>query len=142
MTLAKEKIHVYFVQYVLFICFINLIQLLERKAREVHQTHICDIQYSHTQGLRKKLDCLCAKSRATIAEKVYLKISWFSNESISHVVFVVNVLAIAGMLNNMGLEMLMNMFGGLGAGGGMTVPSRSDGCCSLSLSLSHMWFVY
>lgn len=30
-----------------------------------------------------------------------------------------------GMLNNMGLEMLMNMFGGLGAGN-MNIPSRSD----------------
>lgn len=40
----------------------------------------------------------------------------------------------SGVLNNMGLEMLMNMFGGLGAGG-MTVPSRSDGYCSHSHSL-------
>ncbi|TXG59903.1 hypothetical protein EZV62_014476 [Acer yangbiense] len=34
-----------------------------------------------------------------------------------------------GTPNNMGLEMLMNMFGGLGAGS-LAVPSRSDGCYS------------
>lgn len=55
---------------------------------------------------------------------VCVQISWFSYETICHVVFA-NVLAIGGMLNNMGLEMLMNMFGGLGAGS-MNIPSRSD----------------
>ncbi|KAH7566184.1 hypothetical protein JRO89_XS08G0112000 [Xanthoceras sorbifolium] len=34
-----------------------------------------------------------------------------------------------GTPNNMGLEMLMNMFGGLGAGS-LAVPTRSDGCYS------------
>lgn len=84
------------------------------------------------KGFRKIFDCLCAKNRVTIAEKSYVQISWFSYETICHVVFA-NVLAIGGMLNNMGLEMLMNMFGGLGAGS-MNIPSRSDGYCSLSLS--------
>lgn len=33
---------------------------------------------------------------------------------------------IAGAPNNMGLELLMNMFGGLGAGG-LSIPNTSDG---------------
>lgn len=33
---------------------------------------------------------------------------------------------ISGSQNNMGLEMLMNMFGGLGAGG-LSVPSNPNG---------------
>ena len=42
----------------------------------------------------------------------------------------VNALIIAGPLNNMGLEMLMNMFGGLGAGS-LAVPNRSNGYYTL-----------
>lgn len=38
----------------------------------------------------------------------------------------INILTVAGPFNNMGLEMMMNMFGGLGAGS-LTVPNRSDG---------------
>ena len=37
-----------------------------------------------------------------------------------------NVLIKAGSLNNVGLEMMMNMFGGLGAGS-LAVPNRSNG---------------
>lgn len=37
-------------------------------------------------------------------------------------------------LNNVGLEMMMNMFGGLGAGS-LAVPNRSNGNCSLPFFL-------
>lgn len=41
-------------------------------------------------------------------------------------------LLITGAPNNMGLELLMNMFGGLGAGG-LSIPNTSDGKESLLL---------
>ncbi|KAK4430359.1 Ubiquitin domain-containing protein DSK2b [Sesamum alatum] len=38
-----------------------------------------------------------------------------------------NALGTAGTQDNLGLNMMMNMFGGLGTGGGFTVPNRSQG---------------
>lgn len=52
----------------------------------------------------------------------------------------VNALIIAGPLNNTGLEMLMNMFGGLGAGS-LTVPNRPNGYHThLSIFFSSLFF--
>jgi ubiquilin len=52
----------------------------------------------------------------------------------------VNVLIIAGPLNNTGLEMLMNMFGGLGAGS-LAVPNISNGYYThLSIFFSSLFF--
>lgn len=49
----------------------------------------------------------------------------------------------AGMQNNMGLDLLMNMFGGLGAGG-LSVPSNPNGrkCPSFVFNVYYFFLLW